>query len=467
MRGCTAAALVAVAVVVVAGGWYFGTATTPPEQTHLAGGSPMFPGLADRLATATKLEITHQGRQTVIEKRPDGQWGVASMHGCPVQETKLRSVLTALTELRLTEPRTSNPSDYSRLAVDDPNGAKSEADLVRVVDAKGQTLATVIVGHRRMRGRANLPDEVYVRRPDEAQSWLAEGSVRADADANQWLNRDLMDIKEDRIASVVVGDKALVFGRVDGKFTLTEPADHPKLEDYKVDNVGRGLETLTMQAVKPDADVTGEAAGHSVFTTKDGLLVTVTLLHADKDVWARFALSGSDKAKAEADRLAARLNGWTYEIGSWKEKSLVPAMDDLKATEPAAPEAGKPVSPLPPAAAPAPEAGQAAAPDAEKKEGPAGAGNAATSPAPGADKAFPAPEAGKAGSEASQGVAPAPGADKAAPVTDGDKTASDGDNRQAAPSEADTPTSPAPESDKPAAAGTDRQEAPASGTGQK
>jgi hypothetical protein len=429
MRGRTAAALVAVAVVAVAGGWYFGTAITPPEQTHLAGGSLMFPGLADRLATATKLEITHQGKQTVIEKRPDGRWGVASMHGYPVQESRLRGVLTGLTELRLTEPRTSNPSDYSRLAVDDPNGAKSEADLVRVLDANGQPLASVIVGRRRVRGRANLPDEVYVRRPDEAQSWLAEGSVRADADATQWLDRDLMDIKADRIASVVVGDKALVFGRADGKFALTEPADHPKLEDYKVDNVGRGLESLTMQAVKPDAEATGEAAGHSVFTTSDGLEVTVTLLHADKDVWARFAVSGTDKAKAEADHLAARLNGWTYEIGSWKEKSLVPTLDDLKAAEAAAPQGGSRVSPA------APEANQA--PASEKTEAPVAGDKAAESPA----------------------ASPASGADRA-PLP-----APEDEKRQAASSDAGTAASPLPGTDKPPTAATDGQDKPAPGTG--
>jgi len=45
----------------------------------------------------------HQGKQTVIEKRADGGWGLASMHDYPVQETKLRGVLTGLTELRLTE----------------------------------------------------------------------------------------------------------------------------------------------------------------------------------------------------------------------------------------------------------------------------------------------------------------------------------------------------------------------------
>ena len=62
------------------------------------------------------------------------------------------------------------------------------------------------------------------------------------------------------------------------------------------------------------------------------------MFHAEKDVWARFSAEATaGKAKAEADRLNARLAGWTYEIGSWKEKSLVPTMDDLKAEEAAKP----------------------------------------------------------------------------------------------------------------------------------
>ena len=57
---------------------------------------------------------------TVIEKRPDGGWGVVSLHDYPVQETKLRGLLTGLTELRLAEARTSDPAEFARLGVDDP-----------------------------------------------------------------------------------------------------------------------------------------------------------------------------------------------------------------------------------------------------------------------------------------------------------------------------------------------------------
>ena len=99
---------------------------------------------------------------------------------------------------------------------------------------------------------------------------------------------------------------------------------------------------LTLQSVKPDADLQAEESGHAVFTTTDGLAVTVLVFHAAKDgaaktaepsAWARFSAAGPDAVKAEAEALNKRLNGWSFEIGSWKEKSLVPTLDDLKAPE--------------------------------------------------------------------------------------------------------------------------------------
>ena len=339
MRSYQIGLLAALGIVAVGGGWYFGAGSTPAEQ--VAGGQLMFPDLAPRLRDAVKIEILHQGKQTVIERRPNGGWGIASMHGYAVQNAKLNGLFAGLTELRLTEPRTTDPAMFARLGVDDPNAAASTANLLRVLDASEKPILAVIVGHRRVRSQANAPEDVYVRRPDDNQSWLAEGTLPVDADASAWLDRDVINIGHDRVATVVVGDHALTFARVDGKFGLSQPAEHPKLEDYKIDDVARGLETLTLQQVRADADsaeALGAEVGHSVFTTDDGLAVTVALFHADKDVWARFAVSvSSEKVQAEADRLNARLAGWSYQIGSWKEKALVPTMDDLKAEEPAKP----------------------------------------------------------------------------------------------------------------------------------
>ena len=343
MKTRTVGVLAALGVLAVTGGWYAGTRSTPAESDRVSRETLMFPDLAPKLREAAAIEITHQGARTVIRKRADGRWGIASLREYPVQDVRLRGLLTGLTELRLAERRTSDPAQFSRLGVDDPNAAGSSADLLRVVDSGGVPILALIVGHRRVRSRTNLPEEVYVRRPDETQSWLAEGNLQVDADPAQWLDRDVMNIGHDRIVSIRVGDGALVFGRADGRVGVIHPTAHPKLDDYKVDSVARALEVMTFQTVKADADAPGNEAGRAVFATADGLAVTVTVFHADKDVWARFAVSGSsDQVKQEADRLNERLAGWSYQIGSWKEQSLVPTMDDLKAEQPAvAPDTDK------------------------------------------------------------------------------------------------------------------------------
>jgi hypothetical protein len=362
----TLLALLLAGVLAIAGGWYFGTATTPAEQRAVDAGQLMFPGLAPKLKDATKIEVVHQGKPMTIALL-NGQWGLTDRGGYRVQETKLRGMLTALTELRLVEPRTSDPTEFSRLGVEDPAAPGSNANLLRVLDASGKPMVEVIVGHRRVRTQGNVPEQVYVRRPGDNQAWLAEGNLEVDSDPQLWLDRDIMNIDHAQIAKVVStrGDQTLAFTRDGDKLALTTPADHPKLDDYKLDDVDRALELLTFQEVKPATEPAGDEAGHAVFTTSDGLVVTATVFHADKDLWARFTVTGADKSKAEADRLAARLTGWSYQIGSWKEKSLVPALDDLKA----APE--KPAPESPPPEAPAAEAPAAEAPASEAPAEPA------------------------------------------------------------------------------------------------
>ena len=135
MRPRTLVALVVLGIVAVAGGWYFGTAQQPGEQqAYNARHSCMFPDLAPKLQDAARVEITHQGKTTAIVKHGD-IWGLEDRGGYAVQASKLRGMLTALTELRLVEPRTADPEQFSRLGLEDPNGKTANSNLLRVLDA--------------------------------------------------------------------------------------------------------------------------------------------------------------------------------------------------------------------------------------------------------------------------------------------------------------------------------------------
>jgi Domain of unknown function (DUF4340) len=349
-------ALVLVAILAIGGGWYFGTSTEPVQHAAIDTGKLMFPDLTAKLKDARRIEITSKGKVTVIELK-DGVWGIADRGGYRVQESKLRGMLTTLTELRLVEPRTSDPAQFSRLGVEDPSTDKDgTANLLRVLDGKGQPILAVIVGHRRMRTQGNVPEQVFVRLPGDNQTWLADGGLQADADPQVWLDRDIMNISHTLISKVVAtkGGETIELTRDGDKLKVTQPAEYPKLEDYKLDDVGRALETLTFQDVKTDKEPIGEKAGSAVFSTSDGLEIAVTVYHLDKDSWTTFAVTAPDRNKPEAERLNAKLAGWAFETGAWKDKSLIPSLDDLKASPPApAPSAPSPDAASPDAAPPA------------------------------------------------------------------------------------------------------------------
>ncbi len=172
MKPRTGLLLLALGIVALLGGWYFG-ARTQPAAGEVASGRLAFPGLAAKLQSAARVEITYHGKMLVIEKHGK-TWGVADRGLYPVQGDKLRAVLTGLTELRLVGKRTDDPAELELLGLGHPASAKSSADLLRVLDAAGKPIAAIVLGHRKVLTGGDVPQEIYVRWPGQ-ESGLARG----------------------------------------------------------------------------------------------------------------------------------------------------------------------------------------------------------------------------------------------------------------------------------------------------
>ena len=335
MKQSTSIALAVVGVIALGAAWQFGVRSNAPAQMEAAAGSLVFPGLASKLGQVARLEISTKG-QTLALTPKDGKWGLTDRAGFPVQSDKLRELLTGLTELRFTEPRTSDPAQYARLGVEDPGTTTGTASLLKLLDSAGKPIAELIVGHRRVRTQGNVPETIFIRRPGETQSWLAEGRLPVDADPQLWFERDIANIPAAKITQVLStrGDTTLEFVRDGDKIVLKSPVDHPKLDDYRVEEVARALDSLTLTDVQPATKQAGEKIGNAIIDLTDGMQVTADVYRNDKDIWVQFAATGKgDGAKPAAD-FAAKTKGWTYQVGAWKEKAFVPTLDDLKASEP-------------------------------------------------------------------------------------------------------------------------------------
>ena len=311
-------------------------AEPPPSSTiPLA-----FPNLAARLATAGAIEVRrHDGTLLVKREGPD-RWVLPVKSDYPVRPERVRELLVGLTELRFTEPRTANPEMLERLGVDDPTRPGSTASLLRVLDAQGAPIVELVIGRRRMRMQGNVPETVYVRRPNEAQTWLAEGRLPLDGDPNLWIDRDLTNIARERVRSLRVtreNEVTLLLRRGpdgDAPLLVIEPAETPALDEISLDEAARAFEFLTLLDVKRAADIPGDKLGEGRFELTDNLSITVTA-HRDGDaLWVLLAAGGDE----EAARFNARWRGFAYQVGAWKEKAFVPRLVDLlkQAAEPPA-----------------------------------------------------------------------------------------------------------------------------------
>lgn len=321
LLGTAAAATVGAAIVLTP------DSTEPPPSTA----TPLaFPGLAPRLANAARIEVTrHDGTLTV--ERAGEAWVLPAKAGHPVRPERVRELLVGLTELRLTEPRTANPELLERLGVEDPTRAGATSSLLRVLDANGAPIAELVVGRRRMRVQGNVPESVYVRRPNENQAWLAEGRLPLDSDPNLWIDRDVANIARERVRAVEIareGEPPLVLRRgpdTDARLAVVQPEETPELDEISLDEIARAFEFLTFLDVAREADIPGERLGEARFELTDNLRIAVAAHKEGENLWVRLSAEGDE----EAQRLAARWRGWAYQVGQWKEKAFVPRLADL------------------------------------------------------------------------------------------------------------------------------------------
>lgn len=296
-------------------------------------GTLAYPDLTARLAQAARIEIIAQaGRVTLL--RGESAWGIEQLGGYPARPNRLREVLTALTELRLIEERTSDPALQARLGVDDPGTAGSTATLLRLLDAEGRIMLELILGTRRARTQGNLPDTLYVRRVGETRAWLAEGRIMADADAQLWVDREIALLAPDRLRRVEVqraGEPPLALaraGEVDAPLMVVTPEDAPPTDPAALEEVGRAFDMLTFTDVRPATiEADGEALGEARFTYTDEVNITAWPRRAGEHIWIILRAEGGPEAQA----LQARWDGWAYQLGQWKEKALIPRLEDLLA----------------------------------------------------------------------------------------------------------------------------------------
>lgn len=341
-------ALVAALVVLVG----LATLGRDPGGAPPMAGQAFLPGFSGALGDVDRVTVTKANGETVatLERRPE-RWVVADKHDYPSDVAKLSQALAALGDARILEQKTSNPSLYDRLGVEDVAGADA-AGLGIAVAAGGREVANVILGN------AEGSRYRYARRAGDAESYLIDKNPDVPRTAAQWLDSGIVDVRGDRVKEVTIthSDGEVVrISKASPELTNYDVADVPSGRELLYPGVanviGNALRELSLEDVEP-ADAATEPSTVVEYRTFDGLVLRVTGVKTEEASWislearaepaedsaaepAADAAPAADPA-AEADRINAKVGAWRYKIASFQYDQITRRMSDLLKPPPAA-----------------------------------------------------------------------------------------------------------------------------------
>ncbi len=280
---------------------------------------PLVPGLSNELNEIKGLRITGGGNAVIAELlRKDSGWVVANRHDYPADFDKIREYLLKLADAKLREAKTSKPENYSRLGVEDLSAAEATGLGVELTGSKAPV--KLIVGIASGGGAPGT----FVRRADEAVSYLVSGDVIPDKEGANWLSRAVMDLPSAEVYSVAVTapDKSVLkIDKPDGSqfnFNVASVPRGRELSSESAANIIAGaLSSVTLEDALPIAEATPDPASTwtAQYLSYDGFAVDATVWDKDTKTWATFAAHvdeaqldawlAREQAKADAARAAA------------------------------------------------------------------------------------------------------------------------------------------------------------------
>ncbi len=305
------------------------------------GDEPMFPAVANDPGAVASLTIKGASYSLALAKQGN-VWVASDMGNYPVKTGPVAQLVSGIAALKPFEAKTDDPALYPDIDVVEP-AEGNRATAVTAKNAAGQTVADLIVGKLSRSIGFNPLGGTFIRRPSEAQAWLAEGQIVLPNSMADWFD-SIVHIPGPDITRVAVleGD-TLVFDaeKIDlttGDYELrTLDAKYQREDglvaaDNAIKAVSTGVVSTTFESARPEADLVRGPDSRTIrFAVKDGMQLEVRLGEVNGETWVAYsatAPAGSD-GEARAKTISDRTAGFAFKLPSYRITPLQRPVADL------------------------------------------------------------------------------------------------------------------------------------------
>ena len=294
MKPMTFGILVVVTLAAIGGAYY-----ATQERKEITAGSfekrPLYPDLLSRVNEVTELRVASQADGSLTMRREGDGWVLAEKHNYPADFDKISQNLVAVASMEILEPKTKRPENHADLFVEDveaPEGTITRS--VRVTARAGaDTVADLVVGKSRP---VDVGGGVFVRKKDQDQVWLVDGSYQPNTKALQWLDRNIVNVDSRRIVRVELkhADGATAeaakpdIASEDMAYASPVPEGKKPKPAHEMNNLANIPDFLILDDVRPAEEMDWDGPTTlGRYTTYDGMTIVMTAVEEGDNTWFR------------------------------------------------------------------------------------------------------------------------------------------------------------------------------------
>lgn len=295
-------------------------------------GAPWLPDFGAVANDIDKLRLSRPSGEEGITIHKDGDaWVVSARDDYPADFGKLRQLIIALANAEVLEEKTSNPDQYAKLGVGDPeDGGKGTKIVVSGPDFS----YSVIIGNR-AQGKYR-----YARLADHATSYLIDQDPEIPESVAGWLMPDIIDVDAGQVQRVSISHadgETIVVEKTDQEQTDFDVVEIPEGRELSYATVANGIAGALsgLELTEVRARIDAAPAATVICETWEGLTVSAEVVAEEDSHWVAFSAETTSEDATMSERVAdinARVTGWQYQLQDHKKNLLIRRWDDILKT---------------------------------------------------------------------------------------------------------------------------------------
>ena len=284
-----------------------------------------FPLLNSDPETVSRVIYTNSLGEFTFYRNSQSQWVAESKYDYPVSPKLIGRITTQLADMKLIEKKTRLVERYAQIGLEEPKTKNANSAAIRLENLSGEVLAETILGAQTQYKTALSNKGTFIRSVNQAQTWLASGTVDLPYKPSNWLDRRIINIEPEAIKKMVLlrsDSSSFIIARdnPNEKFSALTSRGLIELQEELEKTFTSSVSKLTFDDVFPRNEQEASSIEFEiVILTFSGLEINLKLWKSDK-IWLVNLISKAEQvavdgnSKFRSDNLNKRFRGRNIQL---------------------------------------------------------------------------------------------------------------------------------------------------------